>query len=99
MFLIAGEFIVKAEFRDELMLMSRELIQPSRNEDGCISYSFYEDQTKPNHFLFFERWKDRESIDAHFQKNYFKVFAERFPDMIEGKGEINIYEIKHTEMI
>lgn len=99
MFIIAGQFRAKPECRTELIAMSNDLLQPSRQESGCISYSFYEDQSAENHFLFFERWHDRGSIDVHFEKSYLKDFAARFPDMIEGEAEINIYEIKHTEKI
>ena len=99
MFVIAGEFRVKPEYRTKLIEMSKTLLEPSRSEDGCLSYSFYEDQAEANRFLFFERWRDRASIDAHFQENYFKDFAARFPGMIEGEADINIYEIKSTETV
>ena len=94
MFIIAGQFKVKPECRTALITMAKGLLQPSREESGCISYSFYEDQFAQNQFLFFERWRDRDSIDAHFEKSYLKDFAARFPGMIEGEAEINIYEIK-----
>lgn len=99
MFIIAGEFKVKAEHRAGLIAMSTALLQPSRREHGCLSYGFYEDHSEANRFLFFERWRDRASIDAHFQTNYFKDFAARFPGMIVGEAKINIYEITHTETL
>jgi len=99
MYIIAGHFKVKAECRVELIAMSKALLPPSRSEEGCISFDFYEDQSKENNFLFFERWQDRQSIDAHFHKNYFKDFAKRFPDMIEGDAEIKIYKIDNVETV
>lgn len=99
MYIIAGQFKVKPEHRTAVIAMAKDLLQPSREEAGCISYSFYEDQSAENLFLFFERWRDRESIDAHFKQSYFKEFATRFPDMIEGEAEINIYEIHSIEKV
>lgn len=99
MLIISGEFKVKAEHRDELIAMAKALVKPSRSEDGCVSYHFCEDRLEANCFLFFERWRDRASIDAHFQKNYFKDFAARFPSLIEGEASIHIYGIDSTETV
>ena len=99
MYIISGQFKVKEQYKDELIKLSLELIPPSENETGCISYSFLEDKLKRGHFLFFERWKTRQDITQHFGKTYFKFFAERFPDMIEGEAIIEIHEIKNTEIV
>lgn len=99
MYIISGEFKVKDEYRDALIEMSLKLIPLSTQEAGCISYSFLEDQTRPNHFLFFERWKTREEIATHFEKPYFKDFAQKFPNMIEGEATIEIHEIASTETV
>ena len=99
MHIISGEFKVKDESRDALIKMSLTLIPLSLKEPGCISYSFYEDQARPGHFLFFERWKGREDIATHFEKSYFKDFAEKFPDMIEGEATIEIHEVASTESV
>lgn len=99
MYIISGEFKVKDEYRDALIEMSLKLIPLSKEEGGCISYSFLEDQARPGHFLFFERWKSREDIAAHFDKPYFTSFAENFPDMIEGEATIEIHEVASTETV
>ncbi len=99
MHIISGEFRVKNESRDALIEISLKLIPLSLEEPGCISYSFYEDRVRPGYFLFFERWETREDITLHFEKPYFKAFAEKFPDMIEGEAVIEIHEIAETERV
>lgn len=79
--------------------MAAALVAISNTEEGCISYGFFEDQITPGQFLFFEKWKSREAIGEHFEKPYFKDFAERFPAMIEGEATIEIHEIKTTESV
>lgn len=99
MYIISGEFKVKDEYRDALIEMSLKLIPLSTKETGCISYSFLEDQARPGHFLFFERWKSRKDIATHFDKPYFTTFAEAFPDMIEGEATIEIHKVVSTEAV
>lgn len=99
MYIISGEFKVKDEYRDALIKMSLELIPQSLEEQGCITYSFLEDQARPGHFLFFERWENSAAIDQHFEKPYFQHFADAFPDMIEGGATIEIHEIASTKQV
>jgi len=99
MHIISGEFKVKDKYRDDLIEMSLKLIPVSLAESGCISYSFLEDKLRHGHFLFFERWENRDAITEHFDKSYFKDFANKFPGMIEGNATIEIHEIISTEKI
>lgn len=97
MYIISGEFKVRDESRDELVEISLKLIPHSLKEPGCLSHGFFEDLERPGYFLFFERWKSRADIAAHFEEPYFKDFAEKFPAMIEGEATIEIHEVASTE--
>ena len=99
MYVISGEFKVKDAYRDALVEMSLDLLPPSQAEAACLSYGFYEDKARPGHFLFFERWESRDGIANHFEQAYFKDFAQRFPDMIEGEAVIEIHEVASTETV
>ncbi|MEP3248503.1 MAG: putative quinol monooxygenase [Sneathiella sp.] len=99
MHIISGEFDVKPEYRERIIQMSLDLIPQSLEEAGCVAYRFLEDVAEPNRFLFFERWKSKEDIDAHFGKSYFQAFAEGFPAMIDGNAVIEIHEIASTETV
>lgn len=99
MYLIAGNFLVKADNREELVKLAHSMIAPSMAEEGCISYTLYEDSSKTNSFLFFEEWKSQEAIDRHFQTPHFQEFMQQFPKMIEGEPTIKIHEIKATKQL
>lgn len=99
MYIIAGKLTAKAESRDELLNMTKELIVKSLEEAGCISYGFYEDQSAENNFLFFEEWENRDAIGQHFEKSYFKDFISRFSQMIDGNAVIKIYEVANLEEV
>ncbi len=99
MIVVYGHFTVKPEYRQDMIDLSLALIQPSSSEDGCILYSFLEDASKSGRFVFFEKWKSRADLDAHFETPYFKNFAKHFPDMIIGDGVIEVFEITSSETI
>ncbi|WP_434362161.1 antibiotic biosynthesis monooxygenase [Parasalinivibrio latis] len=41
------------------------LIEPTRNEPGCIQYDLHQDNDNPAVFLFFENWENREIWQQH----------------------------------
>ena len=99
MYVIAGKFTVKPEYKQQLIDMSKALIPQSLGEAGCITYGFYEDQATLGDFLFFEEWQSREAISQHFEMSYFQDFAKKFPEMIIDEASIKIYQVSTVENV
>lgn len=99
MIVICGRFKTSPRQRQALTQLCASLIAPSTAEDGCLSYSFYEDQMEPDSFIFFEEWRDQAAIDNHFEQSYFKDAMERFPDLIIGDPVIKIYTTSNIETL
>ena len=52
---------------DELKAVCLGLIEPTRKENGCISYDLFQDITNPGKFTFIENWKSKEHLDVHLK--------------------------------
>jgi len=52
---------------EELKTVCLGLIEPTRKEDGCISYDLYQDISNPGKFTFIEHWKSKEHLDVHMK--------------------------------
>jgi len=46
------------------------LVEPTAAEDGCVYYRYFRDIDDPNHFVFWEEWRDRESLDVHIAADH-----------------------------
>ncbi|MEO9138169.1 MAG: putative quinol monooxygenase [Jatrophihabitans sp.] len=44
-----------------------DLVAPTRDEAGCVSYALYESQTEGGTFVTLETWKAQSDLDAHMQ--------------------------------
>ncbi|MGH7329315.1 MAG: putative quinol monooxygenase, partial [Polyangiaceae bacterium] len=97
--LISGRFAAKPERRADLIALATGMFAPSRAEPGCISYDFFEEAGSENRFLFFERWRDAASIDAHFATSHFNEFMKAFPPLIEGDADIRRYAVSATKTL
>lgn len=69
--LIAEDFIQVDKIAEVLPLYV-ELIEKTKQEQGCIAYDLYHDLKNKGHFVFIEEWIDRAALDAHVQSEHFQ---------------------------
>jgi quinol monooxygenase YgiN len=89
----ACKFQIKPEKRELFLEIATSIIEPSRQESGVISYSFYEESTVPNSFLYFEEWQSREALSQHLKADYTQRLMTLFPEMIDREPDIKVYDI------
>ena len=51
------------------------LVNPTRAEEGCINFDFYQGTEDKGLFMFFENWTNREALDRHMQTPHIKAFG------------------------
>lgn len=88
---ITAKHTVKENCIDELIIVLKELVEKSRLEEGCISYSLYKDIESDNVYTIIEEWQDAESLNNHFQNAHFKILSEKVKEYITDCC-INKYE-------
>lgn len=99
MIILVASFRIKPAMRNRMLELSRAMIDPSNNEEGCISYQFFQNPFNPDSFMFFERWKNREALDYHFETEYFKNFTSAIPGLLAEKESVITYEVSNESTI
>ena len=51
------------------------LIEPTRQEAGCVEYWLHQDNDDPAEFTFYENWTDRSEWDKHMELPHLEAFA------------------------
>lgn len=82
----------KANYKEQLKAELLKLVQPTRKEEGCISYHLYADIENPDVFLFHEIWASQELWQKHMESDHLKAFAARLPEWVEGDLMIEKWE-------
>ena len=72
---IIAQIFIKPENVDAFLAATKDLIEKSRAEAGCITYNLYQDPNDKTKLLFFEEWKNQAAIDFHFETEHFKAFG------------------------
>lgn len=67
------------------------VIEPSRNEEGCIEYTLHASSENSNVFVFYEIWKDDEALNKYLQSEHYKAYRNAAERLIESR---EVYKLK-----
>ena len=68
---VAASSHIKPESVEEYLLITKELVEKTNQEDGCIKYQLCQNLNDPNHFIMVEEWRDQDALDAHMKTEHF----------------------------
>lgn len=77
---------VQPSDRESMLELGTALVKASREDEGCIDYSLFEDAYQQGKFLILESWKSQAALTAHEQTEHFK---EKVPQ-IQKLGNLDI---------
>jgi quinol monooxygenase YgiN len=77
--------------RQELINVLIPIVEPSRREEGNISYILNSSIENPNEILFDEVWSSKNTFDKHYQHPQSYKNRDKIKDLIVKPMEIKIY--------
>ena len=75
MIIVTGSVRARPEALEEVLRLSLEHVQRSRQEPGCLLHSVHQDVEDPNRVVFVEHWADRAALEAHFRVAASRTFV------------------------
>ena len=74
---------VKAEKEQDYLAFLDDMVQKSRQDDGCLFYDHFRNVKHHN-------WADDESVEKHNQTTHLKTFLEKIPAYLEEEIVLKI---------
>ena len=68
------------------------LIEPTRQEQGCIQYELQQNLANPAEFVFVEEWESEASLNTHIETPHFQEAAAKITRLAEPP-EISRYRL------
>ena len=62
---IMARISARAGSETKLRAVLQDLLHPSRNEAGCVSYELFQNEDNPLEFVTVEQWTDQAAVGAH----------------------------------
>lgn len=79
--------IVKFEVKkDKIEFVKKELLsilEPTRQEQGCLRYDLHQDIEDPSIFMFYEVWETTEAWKAHDSKKHILDFKKNIEGAVD----------------
>jgi quinol monooxygenase YgiN len=86
--------IIKAKVGMEAQVEEalKALIEPTRQESGCINYDLHVLSDDPTVFMFHENWNSKEDLDEHLSKPYIEQFLSQAETFLAEPVIISLYD-------
>ena len=69
------------------------LVEPTRNESGCITYQLLQNREDPTDFTFVEEWRDDSSFSAHLSSDHIQQALPKLEPITAEPPDIRTYSV------
>lgn len=69
------------------------LVEPTRQEAGCIQYDLLQNQADPTDFTFVEEWASAAALDNHLAAEHIQAAIAQLPILIADGPDIRRYTL------
>lgn len=77
--------------------MMARVVEATRTEPGCITYSYSEDVSEPGLIRVSEMWEARENLARHFQTDHMATWAEERKSLGLFDRQVSVYTLSDRE--
>jgi len=99
MILVTGSVTAREESLNQVLKLSLEHVERSRNEPGCISHAVHIDCENPLRLVFVEQWADRGALLAHFAVPASRDFVRALQPLAATATTLEIFEAAKLEKL
>ncbi|MGH7563355.1 MAG: putative quinol monooxygenase [Gemmatimonadota bacterium] len=72
----------RAGMEDQVRLELLDLLDPTREEEGCINFDLHQAEEDPRLFLVHENWMSEEALARHFEKPYLRAWVAKAEELL-----------------
>jgi quinol monooxygenase YgiN len=78
---------------EELKSVLIGLIEPTRKEEGCITYELLHNQADPTDFTFVEEWESQALLDTHLASTHIQEAVSQLNNLVAAEPDIRVYRL------
>jgi pentatricopeptide repeat protein len=87
---VVAKSYVKNEKLSKALELTKEMVEKTVKEEGCIRYELFQDIKDPNVMIFIEEWENEEALNKHMVSEHFKRIIPQLNEQREKASEVNI---------
>lgn len=87
---VMAKSYVKGDKLERLLELSKELVEKTVKEEGCISYELFQDLKDPKALIIIEEWESEEALKKHMASEHFTRLVPQMNELREKPSEVNV---------
>ena len=99
MLVVAGYVKMNPEKVESATAAAQTVMAATRQEGGCISYTFSRDLAEPGLFHIFEEWESQAALDAHFKTPHMATFQKAMGGFDVKEIKVNRYDVSQVDKL
>jgi len=97
MIIVAGEVRVAPGTLETLKPAMEKMLAASRDEEGCLAYTYAVDVLDPTVIRVFERWENEDALERHFRTDHMNAWRQALGDVTFLSRSIKSYEVTNIQ--
>ncbi|HAS6279631.1 TPA: putative quinol monooxygenase [Vibrio vulnificus] len=89
---VTAAFVAQAGKETQLHSVLTAMLEPTRNEQGCLRYVLLKDKNDATKFLFQELFADQAAFDFHCDQPYFHALLAKLDGLLAQEPGITFFE-------
>lgn len=90
---VVAHVVALSEKVEQVKLILLGLIEPTRQESGCIQYELLQNQEDPTNFVFVEEWESDALLDAHLESPHMIEVDAKLDGLLAAEPDIQFYQV------
>ncbi len=90
---VVARVVAIPEKVEQLKLVLFGLIEPSRQESGCIQYELLQNHEDPTDFVFVEEWENEALLNAHLESPHINEAEAKLEGLLAAEPDIRLYRL------
>jgi len=87
---VVAKSYAKMEKLDRILELSKEMVEKTVKEEGCIKYELFQDTKDPGVMIIIEEWESEEALNRHIASEHFRRIIPQLNELREKPSEMNI---------
>lgn len=96
MIVALGDVYAQVPHLDEVRQLMRETQARTREQPGCLSYTFAETLDEPGRFIVAQEWEDRAALARHYRSQAFADYQAKVKLLLVRDSELRVSEVQQS---
>ena len=92
MIIVIGSVTVRDSDLNEALSLSKEHVDRSRQQPGCLMHSVHVDAEDGNRLVFLEQWESMEALERHFQVQQSIAFIDAIASLATVAPQMQLFD-------